>query len=72
MISQYPPTFEERNLAGDVHIEPEDIADYAQQPGKRKRYTDAGWLKARQIGIADLLYPEDFGAVSDSAKAGDV
>lgn len=66
---QYPPSFEEANLAGDVHIEPGDIADYAYPPGERKRYTWAGWGKAVSLGIA-ILRVEDFGAVPDNGEGG--
>lgn len=64
-MTQYPPTFAEQNLAGDVHIRPEDIADYSQPPGSRARYTAVGLEKAKAIGLVALT-PEDYGAVSDS------
>ena len=64
MTTQYPPTFGEQNLVGDVHIRPEDIADYAYPPGRRNRYTTAGWEKAKVLGIAELDV-RDFGASPD-------
>jgi hypothetical protein len=48
----YPPTFAELNLSGDMHIRPEDIADYSFPEGKRERYTEAGWEKAKQLGLS--------------------
>lgn len=48
----WPTTFNEMNLAGDIHIRPEDIADYAYPPGERKRYTNEGWQKALDLGVA--------------------
>lgn len=50
----WPPTFNEQNLAGDIHIRPEDIADYSYQEGERQRYTQSGWNKAFKIGIARM------------------
>lgn len=54
----WPATFEERNLAGDVRIQPEDIRDYSIPPGNRKRYTPSGWRKAMEIGVAELTVPD--------------
>lgn len=51
---QYPTTFAEQNISGDVHIRPEDIASYAYPEGERQRYTFAGWGKAIYLGIAIL------------------
>jgi hypothetical protein len=68
MTTVYPPTFKEVNPAGDVHIQPEDIADYAQQPGEKSRYTEAGFKKAVHLGLV-LLTPEMFGAVADEPGA---
>jgi hypothetical protein len=64
MNEQYPTTFAEQNLAGDIHIRPEDIASYAYPPGRRARYTDAGWEKAKTLGIAEVDV-RDYGALSD-------
>jgi hypothetical protein len=65
MTNQYPPTMAERNPAGDIHIQPEDIADYSQTPGTRERYTAEGLKKAAAMGLVSLT-PEDFGATPDS------
>jgi len=69
MTNQYPPTFAEQNLAGDIHIRPEDIADYAQPPGTRERYTAEGVKKAAALGLVPLT-PEDFGAVAEPSDSG--
>lgn len=60
----WPTTFEEQNLAGDVHIRPEDIASYAYPPGERERYTYAGWRKAIELGVATVRRLEDFPEVT--------
>ncbi len=68
MTDQYPPTMAEQNPAGDIHIRPEDIADYAQSPGTRERYTAAGLKKAITMGLVPLT-PQEFGAMSESSEA---
>jgi hypothetical protein len=64
MNEQWPHSFAELDLEGGNGIKPEDIASYAYPPGRRDRYTDAGWEKAKRLGVAELSV-EDFGAVSD-------
>jgi hypothetical protein len=59
--AMYPTTFAEQNLAGDIHIRPEDIASYAHAPGRRERYTFAGWGKAVDLGIAVIDLSENRG-----------
>lgn len=66
MNQQWPPCFTELDLEGGNGIKPEDIASYAWPPGKRERYTDAGWEKAKRLGVAELDV-RDFGAVGNSA-----
>jgi len=64
----YPEiSFAEWNIAGDIHIRPEDIASYAYPPGRRERYHQKGWEKAKALGIAEPT-PEDLGAAGDSGK----
>jgi hypothetical protein len=62
---RYPPCLAELDLDGGNGIKPEHIASYAWPPGRRQRYTDAGWERAKTLGIAELSV-EDFGAVGDS------
>jgi hypothetical protein len=64
----WPLTFAgEINPGGDLRILPEDIESYAYPPGRRERYTEAGWEKAKKIGIAPYS-PEDFGAIPGNSR----
>lgn len=48
-------SFAELNLAEvdpALRMRPEDIASYAYPPGRRERYTESGWKKAKEIGLA--------------------
>lgn len=61
----YPTTFDEQNIAEGIdQILPEHIASYAWPPGRRERYTDEGWERAKRRGFAQLR-PEDYGALGD-------
>ena len=50
----------------EAHIYPQaDICDYSYPPGRRPRYTAAGWEKIVSSGMA-ILDVRDFGASSET------
>jgi hypothetical protein len=50
----WPLSFAEMNSGGDVRITVDDISSYMHPPGRRERYTFAGWGKAMDMGIAHV------------------
>jgi hypothetical protein len=57
MSEHWPISFQEANLEETVNIRPEDIASYANPPGRRERYTEAGWDKFMRIMIDVEVHP---------------
>lgn len=63
----WPMTFEEQNIAGDIHIRAEDISSYTHRPGMRERYTEAGWRKACELRIPAIEEERACGVYVDPA-----
>lgn len=64
----WPLSFDEMNLAGDIHLGTEDIDSFCYPPGQRERYTNSGWIKAlkMRLGTQTPLDVRDFGASVDA------